>query len=102
MTHLKIHYIEFATGRIGDTRAFFEKSPLVRRVSELRAADSLVISAASDILTVTDVWRVTQSSEGVATVQAEKVVFRCRTGEKIESTGMTPIVALPLLRSADT
>ena len=25
-----------------------------------------------------------------------------RTGEKIESTGMTPMVALPLLRSAET
>ena len=26
MTHLKVHYVEFATGRMGDTRAFFEKA----------------------------------------------------------------------------
>lgn len=67
-----------------ETRQFFEKDSLARRSGELRATDSITLSADSDLMKVTDVWRVVPGANGVAEVVAEKIVFQCRTGEKID------------------
>jgi hypothetical protein len=69
-----------------ETNEFFDKSALARRQGELRATDGMTLSADSDLMKVTDVWRVVRGSNGDAEVRAEKISFQCRTGEKLERT----------------
>lgn len=80
-----------------ETRRFFEKSPLARPGREIRATDSLVVSVQSDLMSVTDVWRIVQARDGgPSDVHHEEIVFLCRTGEKIERTPPRDPVLEPL------
>jgi hypothetical protein len=70
-----------------ETRRFFEKSPLVRAGRDIRASDSAIVPVTSDLMLITDVWRVVQATDGgPSNVFRETIVFQCRTGEKLERT----------------
>lgn len=68
-----------------ETTEFFQKSPLARATG-IRAVDTMTLSMFSDIIKVTDVWRVSRDSTGTSRLDIEKVVFQCYTGEKLERT----------------
>lgn len=68
-----------------ETTEFFQKSPLARATG-LRAVDGVTLSMFSDIIKVTDVWRVARDTNGAPILQADKTVFQCFTGEKLERT----------------
>jgi hypothetical protein len=67
------------------TGSFFRTTPFVRS-TRVRAVDSTIIPARSDIIRITDVWRVTNDANGSTTLEADKTIFHCWTGEKLERT----------------